>query len=102
LFNKTSIRVILGVLILAVVTDGFLTNILINKGIAREANPFLFEIAGSHGLIIIKTAGVFMAVIILWDIYRRSPRLSFWVSLTFLLVYIMIVVWNLRLLIILE
>lgn len=84
---------------MAVVTDGFLTNILIDKGIASEANPFLFEIAGSRGLIVLKIAGVSMAVIILWDIFRRSPKLALWASSFFMLAYAGIVAWNLRLLI---
>ncbi len=81
-----------------VIADGVLTNLLIQNGLGVEANPFLVDIAGSSSLIIIKCLGVAVAVIILWDIYRRSPRLSFWASSVFLLAYICIVGWNLRLL----
>jgi hypothetical protein len=81
-----------------VVADGVLTNLLIQKGIAREANPFLVNIAGEHALIILKVVGVLACIGILWDIYRRSPRLAFWTSSVFLLVYACIVAWNLRLL----
>ncbi|HSW57298.1 MAG TPA: DUF5658 family protein [Dehalococcoidales bacterium] len=80
--------------------DGFLTNILIQKGIAFEGNPFLVSIAGTHSLIWLKSLGVLIAVVILWDIYRRSPRLSFWASSAFLLVYICIVAWNSLLLVV--
>jgi hypothetical protein len=81
-----------------VITDGVLTNFLIQKDIASEANPFLTHLAGNSGLIILKIVGVALAVVILWDIYRRSPRLSFWVSSIFLLAYSCIVAWNLHLL----
>ena len=81
-----------------VIADGVLTNLLIQKGIAREANPFLVGIAGEHGLIILKVIGVLLCALILWDIYRRNPRLAFWTSSIFLLIYACIVVWNLRLL----
>jgi len=81
-----------------VVADGVLTNILIVEKIAHEANPFLVDIAGESHLIILKVAGVFLAGIILWDIFRRNPRLALWVSSVFLLAYIGIVVWNLFLL----
>jgi hypothetical protein len=81
-----------------VIADGVLTNLLIQKDIAREANPFLESIAGDMGLIIFKVVGVALAVFILWDIYRRSPKLAFWVSAIFLLVYAAIVAWNLHLL----
>ncbi len=85
-------------LILMVIADGVLTNLLIMHGIASEANPFLVGIAGDKGLIIIKVIGVALVAFILWDIYRRSPRLSFWTSAIFLLVYSGIVAWNLHLL----
>ena len=80
------------------VADGVLTNLLIQKGIAREANPLLVGIAGERALIIVKVIGVLLCVLILWDIYRRNPRLAFWTSSVFLLVYAGIVAWNLRLL----
>jgi hypothetical protein len=81
-----------------VIADGVLTNFLIQKNIASEANPFLVNIAGNSGLIILKVVGVLLVVLILWDIYRRSPRLAFWASSAFLLVYSGIVAWNLHLL----
>lgn len=81
-----------------VVMDGVLTNLLIQKGIAREANPFLVNIAGEHGLIILKVVGVFACIVIIWDIYRRNPNLAFWASSIFMLIYSSIVAWNLHLL----
>ncbi len=82
-----------------VIADGILTNILIKKDIAREANPFLFNIAGGSGLIILKVLGVLLVVLILWDVHRRNPRTAFWTSSIFLLIYAGIVAWNLHLLI---
>ncbi len=88
----------LATLIAMVVADGVLTNILIKNDIASEANPFLIDVAGEIGLIIIKIAGIFLAVVILWDISRSYPRLAFWVSFVFLVAYTAIVGWNLFLL----
>jgi hypothetical protein len=93
------IKFILGALILVEITDGILTNILIRRGIAREGNPFLINIAGENGFMILKIVGVLLAVVILWDIHRRYPRLAFWTSSVFLLVYCGIVAWNTSLLI---
>lgn len=76
-----------------------LTNILIREGIAREGNPFLVNIAGDSGFLIIKIVGVLLAVLILWDIHRRYPRLAFWTASAFLIIYGGIVIWNARLLI---
>lgn len=80
------------------VADGVLTNVLIGRGIAREANPFLINIAGEAGFMILKVIGVFLAVVILWDVHRRYPRLAFWTASVFLLVYMGVVGWNLRIL----
>lgn len=80
-----------------VVADGILTNILVRRGIARESNPFLVEIAGENRLIIIKIFGVLLAALILWDIHRRYPKLAMWASTLFLLIYCGIVGWNLHL-----
>jgi hypothetical protein len=81
------------------IADGILTNILIQKDIAHEGNPFLKNVAGDTGLLIVKIVGILIAVLILWDIHRRYPRLAFWTSAAFLAVYGGIVVWNSRLLI---
>jgi hypothetical protein len=86
------------VLVLMDIADGFLTNALINSGIAREGNPVLMDVAGGTRFMVIKILGVLLAVLILWDIHRRHPRLAFWVSSVFLLIYAGIVSWNLHLL----
>jgi len=81
-----------------VIADGVLTNLLIRHDIAREANPLLVNLAGNAGLIIFKVVGMLLAVVIIWDINRRSPRLAFLVSSIALTVYVAIVAWNLHLL----
>jgi Ca2+/Na+ antiporter len=81
-----------------VVADGVVTNVLIQKGIARESNPLLVGVAGESRLIIIKVVGVLLAVLILWDVHRRHPRIALWTSSAFLLIYCGIVAWNLFLL----
>ena len=88
----------LTILAVMVVTDGVLTNILIQKGIAREGNPVLVGIAGEASLVILKVAGAILASLVIWDISRRYPRVAFWTASIFLLVYTGIVAWNLYLL----
>jgi hypothetical protein len=81
-----------------VVADGFLTNALIHRDLAREGNPLLTGIAGSSGFPVIKFVGVILAVVILWDIHRRHPRLAFWTAVACLVIYSGIVAWNMRIL----
>lgn len=80
------------------VADGFLTNALLLRDLAREGNPLLTGIAGTSGFPIIKIIGVILAVVLLWDVHRRHPRLAFWTAAAFLFIYSGIVAWNLRVL----
>ncbi len=90
---------VLGALVILEIADGIITNILIKLDIAHEGNPLLTSIAGDSGLLIVKIVGVTLVAVILWDIYRRHPRLALGVSSVFLAVNIGIVAWNLNLLI---
>ncbi len=87
-------RYLLGLLIVFVVADGLLTNSLLERGIAREGNPFLQPIVGEAGFIIIKAVGVLLCAVILWDIYKRFPRVALISTSFFVVFYGVIVLWN--------
>lgn len=89
---------ILGALLFMEVADGLLTSALIEKEIAWEANPLLYDIAGKPYFPVLKIAGGLVAIIILWDIHRHHPRLAFWTASVFVLIYTGIAGWNLHLL----
>jgi len=81
-------------LVTLVVIDGFLTNILVNHGIASEGNPFLSSVAGGSLFIIIKAVGATVCAFILYDIYRHWQKLGTVCAYLFLLIYFAIVLWN--------
>lgn len=87
-------KYLLGSLVILVVSDGLLTNFLVNGGLAREGNPFLQTIVGDLGFIILKAVGVLLCAFILWDIYRRYPRLALVSTWCFVIGYGVIVLWN--------
>ena len=87
-------KYLLGVLIIFVVLDGFLTQGLINGGLAREGNPFLQPLVGDVGFIILKAAGALLCAFILWDIYRHFPRVAVIATWCFVAAYGVIVLWN--------
>jgi len=89
---------LLGSLVFLVMADGLLTNILVNFGIASEGNPFLAEIAGDAGMIVIKSVGLVICVLVLRDIYKHAPRLALISSGLAVVAYAVIVSWNLTLL----
>jgi len=90
-------KYLLGFLIVFVISDGLLTNFLVNGGLAREGNPFLQPLVGDIGFIILKAAGVLLCAVILWDVYRRFPRVALISTWCFVVFYGVIVIWNLSL-----
>ena len=87
-------KYLLGLLVAFTVSDGLLTYFLIRHGLAREGNPLLLPILGEGSFLAIKMVGTVLCVLILWDIYRRFPRLALITTSFFVVVYAGIVVWN--------
>lgn len=87
-------RYLLGLLVILVVADGLLTRFLVDGGLAREGNPLLQSFVGENGFIILKAVGALLCALILWDIYRRYPKLALISTLCFVVFYSGILVWN--------
>ena len=90
-------KYLLALLVIFEISDGLLTHFLIDSGIAREGNPFLQPLVGEAGFLILKVVGVFLCALILWDIYKRYPRVALISTSCFVAVYGVIVLWNLSL-----
>ncbi|MDD4859074.1 MAG: DUF5658 family protein [Dehalococcoidales bacterium] len=95
--NRKLMLVLLGVLVVFVVADGLVTEFLVSGGIAREGNPFLESIVGQQGFILLKVVGAVACAFVLWDIYRRFPKLALVSTSCFVVIYSIIVLWNLSL-----
>ncbi len=87
-------RYLLGLLVILVVADGLLTRFLVDGGLAREGNPLLQSFVGENGFIILKAVGALLCALILWDIYRRYPKLALISTSCFVVFYSGILVWN--------
>jgi len=87
-------KYLLSLLVILVISDGLLTNFLVNGGFAREGNPFLQNLVGEFGFIALKTVGVLLCAFILWDIYKRLPRVALVSTWCFVIGYGVIVLWN--------
>ncbi len=92
--GRTRMKVLLGTLIFFVVLDGLLTELLIKRGAAREINPFLQPLVGDLGFMLLKVFGALLCALILWDIYRRFPKLASIATWIAVGGYGVIVVWN--------
>ena len=87
-------KYLLGLLIAFEILDGVLTHFLIKGGLAREGNPFLLSLVGETNFLILKVVGVLLAALILWDIYKRWPRVAITTTACFVTLYVGIVLWN--------
>jgi hypothetical protein len=92
--SRKEMKYLLGVLVSFVVLDGLVTEFLIDGGLAREGNPFLEPLVGDIGFMILKVAGSLLCAFILWDIYKRFPKVA--VAATWIAVagYGGIIIWN--------
>ena len=90
-------KYLLGLLVSFEVSDGLLTYFLIGHGLGREGNPLLVPIVGEDNFLVLKVVAAILAVLILWDVYRRSPKLALISTSCFVVVYAVIVIWNLSL-----
>ncbi|HTY81226.1 MAG TPA: DUF5658 family protein [Dehalococcoidales bacterium] len=92
--GKRKIIALLSALVGLVVIDGVLTNILVGSGSASEANPILEPMVGRTGFMIIKIVGSLLCALILWDVWRRYPRVGTIAAWIAVIGYAAIVVWN--------
>ena len=90
-------KCLLGLLVTFVISDGLLTYFLIKHGLAREGNPFLVPIVGEGNLMVLKVVGAILCVIILWDIYKRFPKLALISTSCLVVICGGVVLWNLGL-----
>ncbi|MFA5309582.1 MAG: DUF5658 family protein [Dehalococcoidales bacterium] len=92
--GKKMMLVLLASLVTLVVLDGALTEYLIPGGRVREANPFLEPLVGKAGFMILKVVGASLCAWLLWDVYRRYPKVGTIAAWVAVLAYGAIVIWN--------
>ena len=77
-----------------VVADGLITEFLIKNRFAREGNPFLERWVGGDHFLFLKTVGVILATLILWDIGKRYTKLATVATSSCVVIYTVIVYRN--------
>jgi hypothetical protein len=81
-------------LVALIVADGLISRFVIRGGLGSEGNPFLATIVRDDRLLLVKLAGGCLAAVILWDVYKRRPKLAAASAVVFVLIYTGIVFWN--------
>jgi hypothetical protein len=92
--GRNRMKQLLTVLVLFVIMDGLVTEYLVGGGLAREGNPLLEPLVGNVGFMLVKTAGALVCTYILWDVYKRFPRIAVGTTWCFVAVYGLILAWN--------
>jgi hypothetical protein len=92
--GKKKMVYLLITLVSLVVLDGLLTEYLVPGGKAREANPLLEPLVGQTGFMILKILGALLCAFILWDVYRRYPKVAIIATWVAVAGYGIIVIWN--------
>jgi hypothetical protein len=89
---------LLSLLAIFIISDGLLTHALVGDSLLREGNPLMVPLVAQGNLMLLKLVGTIICVIILWDLYRRFPRLAVISTSCFVIAYGVIVFWNFGLL----
>jgi hypothetical protein len=92
--GKNRMKYLLGVLVCFVILDGLVTQHLVGGGLAREGNPLLEPLVGGVGFMAVKVAGALICSFILWDVYRRFPKIAVAATWCFVAAYALILAWN--------
>ena len=88
-------RLLLLTLVLLVVADGVISQFLLTNRFGLEGNPLLRRWVGEDSFLLVKSLGALIAALILWDVYKRFPRVAFIATTGFVVLYTAVVYWNL-------
>lgn len=90
-------RYLLIALVALVVSDGVISHFLVAGGLGWEWNPLLRTLVGKEYFLVIKLLAALLSALILWDVYRKWPKLGLISTSCLVLVYTGMVLWNLSL-----
>jgi len=74
--------------------DGVITSFIVKNGYAWEGNPLIRSHVTESYFGALKIIGTLLAMMILWDIFRKYPRAGLAFSHIFVACYTIIVWWN--------
>jgi len=77
------------------ISDGMITHLLVKNGLVQEGNPLMESIVMEGNFLLLKVIGVLICVLILWDIYKRFPRIALIATSSVVTFYGAVIAWNL-------
>lgn len=88
------LKLLLTTLVCLVVADGLITEFLVSQHLGREGNPLLQSLVGTEEFLAIKLAGALLCALIIRNLYRKRPGMALAASLLFVLIYTLLLYWN--------
>ncbi len=80
--------------VLLSLADAFLTQYLVGVGRVQEGNPLMARLLESNLFLWFKVAGIGICLLLLWQVYKRFPRLAGAATLFITLFYSGVLIWN--------
>ena len=80
---------------LLVIADGLISKFLVGNGLGKEVNPFLQTIISGNNFLFLKAIGSLFVGLLLWDIFKRQPKIAFTCAAVCVIFYTVILYWNL-------
>lgn len=93
--SRINMKYLTLLIFLLVLADGLISKFLTGNGLGQEINPFLQTIISSNNFLLLKAAGSLFVGLLLWDIFKRQPRIAFIVAASCVVFYTGILYWNL-------
>ena len=93
--STRKIKYLLGTLVALVISDGYITQFLVREGLGFESNPFLEPFVSEWFFLVVKALGALFCALLLWDIFRKWPKLGIAVIPCLTVIFTVIVYWNL-------
>jgi hypothetical protein len=79
---------------LLILADGIISRFLTGYGLGQEINPFLQSIISGNDFLLLKAAGSLFVGLILWDIFKRQPKVALISAALCVALYTGILYWN--------
>ncbi|MFC1917241.1 DUF5658 family protein [Chloroflexota bacterium] len=93
--STRKIKYLLGILVALVIADGYITQFLVSEGLGLESNPFLEPFVSEWYFLVVKALGALFCALLLWDIFRKWPKLGMTAIPSLTAIFTVIVYWNL-------
>jgi hypothetical protein len=74
--------------------DGIITSIFVEKGIARESNPFMINLVSNGDFLWFKIVGALILCTALFAIGKYFPKLTLAISSSITAFYLAVIIWN--------